>query len=314
MEIGLGTAALGRPEYINIRQEEKKHLTLGHFKKHAFSVLDAAYKEGIRYFDTAPGYGMAEQLLIDWLQEKNDPGIEVATKWGYTYTANFDPNALIHEVKEHSLNKLNEQWNKSKELFPFLSVYQIHSATFESQVLENKEILNRLAMLKKEHDIRIGLTTTGENQVAVITQALAIEVNGIPLFDVFQSTYNILDQSIGTIAKTLERENKQLVIKEALANGRLFPNNKYTAYQDLYKKLESIALNYKVGIDAVAIQFCMQMLTPYKVLSGASMKKHVSQNLMAETFNLTDEEIHTLLEAKVSPQFYWKERKNMKWN
>ncbi|MFC5045251.1 aldo/keto reductase [Aquimarina hainanensis] len=314
MEIGLGTAALGRPEYINIRQEEKEHLTLGHFKKHAFSVLDAAYKEGIRYFDTAPGYGMAEQLLIDWLQEKNDPGIEVATKWGYTYTANFDPNALIHEVKEHSLNKLNEQWNKSKELFPFLSVYQIHSATFESQVLENKEILNRLAMLKKEHDIRIGLTTTGENQVAVITQALAIEVNGIPLFDVFQSTYNILDQSIGTIAKTLERENKQLVIKEALANGRLFPNNKYTAYQDLYKKLESIALNYKVGIDAVAIQFCMQMLTPYKVLSGASMKKHVSQNLMAETFNLTDEEIHTLLEAKVSPQFYWKERKNMKWN
>ncbi|QKX06948.1 aldo/keto reductase [Aquimarina sp. TRL1] len=314
MEIGLGTAALGRPEYINIRQEEKEHLTLGHLKKNAFSVLDAAYKEGIRYFDTAPGYGMAEQLLIDWLQEKNDPGIEVATKWGYTYTANFDPNALIHEVKEHSLNKLNEQWNKSKELFPFLSVYQIHSATFESQVLENKEILNRLAMLKKEHDIRIGLTTTGENQVAVITQALAIEVNGIPLFDVFQSTYNILDQSIGTIAKTLERENKQLVIKEALANGRLFPNNKYTAYQDLYKKLESIALNYKVGIDAVAIQFCMQMLTPYKVLSGASMKKHVSQNLMAETFNLTDEEIHTLLEAKVSPQFYWKERKNMKWN
>ena len=65
--------------------------------------------------------------------------IEIATKWGYTYTANFDANATVHEVKEHSLSKLNEQWNFSKQLLPYLKVYQIHSATLETGVLENKK-------------------------------------------------------------------------------------------------------------------------------------------------------------------------------
>ncbi len=66
-------------------------------------VLDTAYKAGIRHFDTAAGYGLAEDLLIEWLELKNDSSITVSTKWGYTYVANFNPDAKEHEVKEHSL-------------------------------------------------------------------------------------------------------------------------------------------------------------------------------------------------------------------
>ena len=107
MKLGLGTAALGRPQYINIRQENTNNSTLEAFRKHSFSVLEEAYNLGIRYFDTAPGYGLAEKLVLEWLQTKNDASIEIGTKWGYTYTANFDANATIHEVKEHSFSKLN---------------------------------------------------------------------------------------------------------------------------------------------------------------------------------------------------------------
>ena len=72
----------------------------------AYSTVKAAWDNGIRYFDTAPGYGMSEGLLIEWLNSKNDSSFEIATKWGYEYTANFDPLATNHEVKEHSLRML----------------------------------------------------------------------------------------------------------------------------------------------------------------------------------------------------------------
>lgn len=78
--IGLGTADLGRPQYINIRQEKNKVITLEEFRKSSRDTLEYAYQQGIRYFDTAPGYGLAEELLLDWVKVKNDPNIEVATK------------------------------------------------------------------------------------------------------------------------------------------------------------------------------------------------------------------------------------------
>ena len=196
MNLGLGTAALGRPQYINVRQENCEISNLEIFRKQSFQVLEDAYKLGIRYFDTAPGYGLAEELVLEWLKTKDDKTIEIATKWGYTYTANFNANAKVHEVKEHSLEKLNEQWNFSKQLLPYLKVYQIHSATLETGVLENDEVLKQLAFFKNEYNLKIGLTTTGANQVEVIQKALDVLVDGKPLFDVFQVTYNFLEQSL----------------------------------------------------------------------------------------------------------------------
>ena len=192
--MGLGTAALGRPEYINIRQEEKEPFNYERFKQSGFKVLDEAYDAGIKYFDTAPGYGLAEELLLEWVRDKQD--VELATKWGYTYVADFNPDAKQHEIKEHSLDKLSEQWGYSKQLLPQLSTYQIHSATLETGVLENGKVLNKLAKLKTDFGLKIGLTTTGENQEEVLRKALEIKTNDEALFTVFQVTYNVLEQSL----------------------------------------------------------------------------------------------------------------------
>ena len=148
IKIGLGTAAIGRPQYINLRQAAIKDISLDGFKEKGKLILDQAYQNGIRYFDTAPGYGLAEKLLLDWIKEKKYKDVEIATKWGYTYIANFNAKANIHEVKEHSIEKLKEQWEVSKNLLPNLSSYQIHSATLESGVFKNKEVLDFLGNLK----------------------------------------------------------------------------------------------------------------------------------------------------------------------
>ncbi|MFK8104470.1 MAG: aldo/keto reductase [Saprospiraceae bacterium] len=313
-QLALGTAAIGRPQYINIRQEATVPFSLDAFKRKGKEILENAYRQGIRYFDTAPGYGMAEQLLLDWLKEKNDASIEVATKWGYTYVANFDPTATVHEQKEHSLAKLNEQWEQSKKMLPSLRTYQIHSATFETGVLENKKVLDRLAELKIEHGLRIGISTTGANQLAVLRKALEVEVEGILLFDVFQVTYNIFDQSLATISDRLFKENKRMIIKEALANGRVFPNNNYTHYANAYEVLNNLAEKYKVGIDAIALRFCMDSIPAFKVLSGAANQQHLLENLKATRFQLEENDVERLKALSITTEQYWNERKKLGWN
>ncbi|WP_298882024.1 aldo/keto reductase [uncultured Polaribacter sp.] len=312
--IGLGTAALGRPQYINVRQEDCDNSNLTEFRKQSFSVLEDAYNAGIRYFDTAPGYGLAEELVLEWLQTKNDKTIEIGTKWGYTYTANFDANAAVHEVKEHSLAKLNEQWKFSKQLLPYLKVYQIHSATLETGVLENKQVLEQLAFLKNEYNLKIGLTTTGTNQIEVIKKALKVEINGDQLFDLFQVTYNFLDQSLQEISEELLNQNKSIIIKEGLANGRIFRNKKYSNYNEMYTSLENLAKKHKVGVDAVALKFCEQTIPKSIILSGASNSNQLKENLKLNTFTLSKKDLEILYSFKVSPDFYWTERKQLQWN
>ena len=314
MNLGLGTAALGRPQYINVRVDSSKDSDLETFRKQSFSVLEEAYALGVRYFDTAPGYGLAEALVLEWLQTKDDNTIEIATKWGYTYTANFDKKATIHEVKEHSLAKLKQQWDFSKQLLPYLKVYQIHSATLETGVLENTAVLDHLAFLKKTHQLKIGLTTTGTNQVAVIKKARTILVDGESLFDVFQVTYNFLDQSLQEIANELTLQNKQIVIKEALANGRIFRNENYPHYNEMYAVLESISKKHKVGVDAISLKYCEQTIPKSIVLSGASTANQLKENLKLKDFTLSNEDIKHLSSFKVAPTLYWEERKKLLWN
>ena len=313
--IGLGTAAIGRPQYINIRENSNvKTFNKLEFSKEGKAMLTQAYQKGVRHFDTAPGYGMAEQILLEWIEEFQPNDVKISTKWGYTYVADFDPYAIVHEVKEHSLSKLNQQWETSKKFLPYLNIYQIHSATLDSGVLENEAVLNRLYELKNTYKINIGLSTSGEYQNEIIEKALSIQVNNQPLFDSFQVTYNIFNQHLLKIMKLLRELDKKLIVKEALANGRVFPNNKFPNYNNIYLVLDALATKYKVGIDAIALRFCEDTLKPFAVLSGASLASQLISNLEVSKFELLDTEIEQLKALAVSPKLYWEERKLLEWN
>jgi len=184
----------------------------------------------------------------------------------------------------------------------------------ETGVLENEKILHRLAALKNEHDLLIGLTTTGANQLEVLKKALDIEVDGKELFNLFQVTYNIFDQSLASIATDISKQNKRLVIKEALANGRIFPNEKYLHYTKTYERLKQLSQKYTVGTDAISLRFCVDSIPVYKVLSGAAIEQHLSDNLKTDDFKLEEKDIISLKELAISPIQYWKERKQLGWN
>ena len=306
-KLGLGLAALGRPEYINIRDTNEIDKSEEAFKNNAFEMLDTAYELGIRYFDTAPSYGKGELFLKEWQDNQKHTDSVLATKWGYTYVANWELGYNgSHEIKEHSLEKLIEQWEVSKEMIPQLKVYQIHSATLESGVLENKEVLNQLFKIKQETGLFIGLTTSGTQQNVVLEKASKISNNGSPLFDIFQVTYNVFEQSTYDILIELIKQGKKIVIKEGVANGRV--------YNQTPPLLKQLSEKYHVGIDAIALRFIFDNIQPFVVLSGAFSKKQLTENLKTLTFKLTPKELQELQNLKVNPNTYWNERKELNWN
>jgi aryl-alcohol dehydrogenase-like predicted oxidoreductase len=150
---GLGLAALGRPGYINLgHADDLGHAyDVGGMGARAYAVLDAAWAAGIRYFDAARSYGRAEEFLAGWLASRAiaPESVAIGSKWGYTYTADWRVDAPTHEVKEHSLANLERQLAESLGwLGAHLDLYQIHSATLESGVLDDRAVLERLARLR----------------------------------------------------------------------------------------------------------------------------------------------------------------------
>jgi aryl-alcohol dehydrogenase-like predicted oxidoreductase len=314
-KIGLGLAALGRPEYINIRDNDAIDKSEKAFKANSLSVLDEAYKLGIRYFDTAPSYGKGEAFLQEWNTSRKHKDAVLGTKWGYTYVANWELGYTgKHEVKQHSLEKLLEQWQVSKAMLPNLTYYQVHSATFESGILENETVLNQLYKIKKETGLKIGITTSGANQKEVIASALKIEIENEDLFDSFQVTYNLFEQDTFDVLKTAISKGKDVIIKEALANGRVFPNKKFKQYSKAYQILKDLSNIYQVGIDAIALRFVIDNLQPTYVLSGASNITQLKENLKASKFKLSKQDIELIKAQNVTSNLYWNERSALSWN
>lgn len=312
-KLGLGLAALGRPGYINLGHAEDLHQDYdeSRMESQTHAMLDKAYALGIRYFDTAQSYGKAEEFLSSWLKKTKSIDIIVGSKWGYYYTAGWSVNADKHEIKEHTIGRLNLQWPQSiQRLDPYLKLYQIHSATFESGVLENKAVLDRLVEIKSE-GYSIGLSVSGPQQSEVIKAALQVRFGGALLFDSVQATYNLLDQSAEEALKLAADLGLKTIIKEAVANGRLTDRNSQSAY---YKALKQIAKKHDVNVDAVAIAFLIQKPFVNMVLSGAAAEAHLLSNLQATQIELTTNELDQLAKLKVSPKQYWLERNELKWN
>ena len=139
------------------------------------------------------------------------------------------------------MSKLKEQWQVSKALLPHLSIYQIHSATLETGVLQNKAVLDQLAFLKEEYAIKIGITTTGANQVEVIKAALDGHLNKVE-YDTL-SIFNLeIPKSCPDIPNALLNtrnnwRNEEQYDVQARSLAKLFKDNMKKYQADLNKEI-----------------------------------------------------------------------------
>lgn len=316
--LALGTAALGRPGYINLGHAEdfKGKYNPATMEKHAHELFDKAWASGVRYFDAARSYGMAESFLSSWLNKNNadHKAVVVASKWGYTYTANWQTQTDSHEVKDHSLNRLLNQWQESHSILgEYLKIYSIHSATKESGVLENNEVLKELSKISKKGTV-IGLTVSGSGQAETIRQAMKINFDGVPLFNYVQATWNLLEPSAASALQEAHEKGLGVVIKEAVANGRLTVRNHDPGFAAKRKILEEEAAHFNTTIDALAIAAALAQPWTDVVLSGATTVEQLESNLNALQVTLDEQTNHRLVSLAEHPRQYWDFRTKLPWN
>jgi aryl-alcohol dehydrogenase-like predicted oxidoreductase len=297
MRIGLGLAALGRPGYLNLGHggDLGEDRSVDALRRRTHEVLDAAYEAGVRAFDAARSYGRAEEFLGEWLRSREPSGVVVSSKWGYVYTADWRVDADPPEVKHHDAATLRRQLAETREnLGDWLDLYQIHSATPDSGVLEDDAVLAELAALRAS-GVRVGVSVSGTSQRATLSRALDLEA-----FDAVQATWNLFERAAEPALARAHDAGLTVYVKEALANGRL-------AGREPVPELSGLD-------DALALAAVLARPWADVVLSGAASVEMLRSNLRALDVVWTpdlEERASALVEDS---EAYWARRSSLPWN
>lgn len=312
--IGFGLAAAGRPGYIDLGREEDlgEDRSIDAMERRSHELLDAAYAAGIRYVDAARSYGRAEAFLSSWLAARGAEAddVVVGSKWGYAYVGGWRVDAEVHEVKDHSVAALRRQVAESGALLgDRLALYQIHSATLETGVLGDVEVLGELARLR-EVGLAVGVTVSGPRQAEVIRAALDAQVDGVNPFVSVQATWNVLERSADAALAEAHEAGWGVIVKEAMANGRLALRG---SDGEVTRPMRAVADRLRASVDAVAIAFALVRPWSDVVVSGAVTSAQLRSNVAALDLELSDGDLEEL-DAMVEPaERYWATRSALPW-
>jgi aryl-alcohol dehydrogenase-like predicted oxidoreductase len=312
--VGLGLAALGRPAYIDLGRDADLGADRGveALERRCHAVLDAAVAAGVGYLDAARSYGRAEAFLASWLRDRDlaPDALAVGSKWGYTYVGDWRMDAEAHEVKDHSLAALTRQLAETRALLgDHLDLYQVHSATLDSGVLEDRAVLAELGALR-DQGVVVGLSSSGPGQAATIRRALEVTADGVAPFACVQATWNLLEPSAGPALAEASAAGWGVTVKEAVANGRLTPHGHGPATALLAR----VAARHGAGVDAVALAAVLANPWADVVLSGAVTPAQLEANLAAVRLELSPDDTEQLASLAEPPDRYWKERAALSWS
>jgi aryl-alcohol dehydrogenase-like predicted oxidoreductase len=295
--IGLGLAALGRPGYINLGHDEDlpPGRAVEDLRARTHQLLEQAWQAGVRYFDAARSYGLAEKFLGEWLTPERRTQLTIGSKWGYTYVGEWRPDADTHEVKNHDLATFERQWPETLQaLGGPPDIYLVHSLTADSPALDDKSLLDRLRELTGS-GVRVGLSTSGPRQAETLRRAIDL---GTP-FSTVQATWNVLEPSAGSALAEAHEAGWFVVVKEAVANGRLTSRAGETPFNEF-------AHQRGIAPDALAIGAAAAQPWADIVLSGATTASQLASNLAYRIDG-------PLTEFIQQPEEYWTERSALPW-
>jgi aryl-alcohol dehydrogenase-like predicted oxidoreductase len=167
-------------------------------------------------------------------------------------------------------------------------------------VLEDREVWAELEAIRAT-GVAIGLTVTGPEQAETIDRALA--VGG---FDWVQATWNLLERSAEPALARARAAGLGVIVKEALANGRL------TARGDVMP-LRAEAAEREVTPDALALAAALAQPWADVVLSGAATVEQLVSNLRAAEVRYDPELAERLAPLAEDPGAYWSARARLAW-
>ena len=190
---------------------------------------------------------------------------------------------------------------------PWLRLYQVHSATLESGILADAAVLAELARLRAEDGLVIGLSVSGPRQVDVLRAALEVRVDGVNPFSCVQATWNVLEPSAGPALAEAHDAGWGVIVKEALANGRVLEDDAALA------PITAAAERHGTTRDVIALAAVLAQPWAGVVLSGAATPAQLRSNASAVEVALAPDEVEALLAIAEPAEAYWEARGRRVW-
>ena len=180
-----------------------------------------------------------------------------------------------------------------------------------------RQVLAALADLRDE-GLVIGLSLSGPAQDKTLLKAIDIRSGGAPLFGAVQATWNLLAREAGDALRQAHAAGMGVIIKEALANGRLTDRNNDPAFATQRRLLEDAAAEAGASLDAVALAAALAQPWAGIVLSGAARADHLHSNVAAIDLSRQRAWLDTWLprfdSLAEAPEAYWQARSGLAWN
>ncbi|KZD29313.1 aldo/keto reductase [Bacillus cereus] len=298
--LGFGTAPLGNM-YRNIPEEE------------AIATVDAAWDNGVRYFDTAPlyGSGLAEIRLGEALSKRNRDEYFLSTKVGRIISDELeDPsirdlgekgglfefgrkNKIINDYSaDATLRSIEDSLKRLKtDRLDFVYIHDVAQDFYGDEWVSQFEIartgaFRALTQLRDEGVIKgWGL---GVNKVESIELMLDLE-EAKPNVSLLAGRYSLLDheRALERVMPAAVKNNMDIVVGGPYSSGVL-AGGAHFEYQKAspeiiakVNKMKNLADRHGISIKAAALQFSLANPAVAAVIPGASKPERIAEDQAA---------------------------------
>ncbi|AFU15533.1 TPA: aldo/keto reductase [Bacillus toyonensis] len=298
--LGFGTAPLGNM-YRNIPEEE------------AIATVDAAWDNGVRYFDTAPlyGSGLAEIRLGEALSKRNRDDYFLSTKVGRIISDELeDPstrdlgekgglfefgrkNKIINDYSaDATLRSIEDSLKRLKtDRLDFVYIHDVAQDFYGDEWISQFEIartgaFRALTQLRDEGVIKgWGL---GVNKVESIELMLDLE-EAKPNVSLLAGRYSLLDheRALQRVMPAAVKNNMDIVVGGPYSSGVL-AGGAHFEYQKAspeiiakVNKMKNLADRHGISIKAAALQFALANPAVAAVIPGASKPERIAEDQAA---------------------------------
>ncbi|MGY1464514.1 aldo/keto reductase [Bacillus toyonensis] len=298
--LGFGTAPLGNM-YRNIPEEE------------AIATVDAAWDNGVRYFDTAPlyGSGLAEIRLGEALSKRNRDEYFLSTKVGRIISDELeDPstrdlgekgglfefgrkNKIINDYSaDATLRSIEDSLKRLKtDRLDFVYIHDVAQDFYGDEWISQFEIartgaFRALTQLRDEGVIKgWGL---GVNKVESIELMLDLE-EAKPNVSLLAGRYSLLDheRALQRVMPAAVKNNMDIVVGGPYSSGVL-AGGAHFEYQKAspeiiakVNKMKNLADRHGISIKAAALQFALANPAVAAVIPGASKPERIAEDQAA---------------------------------
>jgi aryl-alcohol dehydrogenase-like predicted oxidoreductase len=239
------------------------------------NLMKAAFSHGIRYIDTAAGYGSSEELLgrISGLIESH--AVRICTK--------LSPGQVPHGVEE-SLERLR---------VGAVDTLLLHSASatdlLDAEVCEALSAAREVGLVR-----RLGASTYGvEDALLALRQSWC---------EVVQVECSILNPSVVDALASVKKPGQEIVVRSVLAQGLLTGRNRPRAARfgsradELTAEVEAQAVEWGMSLEQLAIRFALDQAAVDVVLVGVAEMSELETAVSGLRLDSLDSEQLSVLE------------------